>query len=148
MLPPSVMPFVTGPKAWNFGIGDMVETGWISKPIPDDLQDEAKSAIRALDAFLEPVDCGWLAGRIATLLSHYWIKDTPAPVLDHVAGDWIDVLGEYPAQAIQDACIAWLKTSKWAPRPADIVELVEQSIGDAARQRARLLRCMAIEQGG
>jgi hypothetical protein len=50
----------------------------------------------------------WLAGRIVTLLKHYFEADEDPAVIREMARDWIEVLGELPEAAIAEACRTYL----------------------------------------
>ena len=66
----------------------------------------------------------WIAGRIATLLSHYWRDDDPIELLTAMATDWVEVLAGMPQQALQQACIQYLRDEpRRRPTPGAILEL-------------------------
>lgn len=67
----------------------------------------------------------WTRGRLATLLSHYWIDKGPDELKEAVANDWVAiVMGEPcpPDWAINKACLAWLggKDARKKPLPGEI----------------------------
>jgi hypothetical protein len=75
-----------------------------------------------------PVDEEWLAGRIATLLSHYFIEDRSEGLARAVADDWIAaVMGDPcpPAWAINAGCIAYIggPNARRRPMPGEIRDL-------------------------
>jgi len=73
-------------------------------------EDEAEAAL-TMDAIwcLEtPATRKWIAARIVTLLSHYFVAQQEASVADAVAEDWCSILDDYPAWAIANACRWWL----------------------------------------
>lgn len=63
----------------------------------------------------------WIAGRIETLLSHYYQPDNPAEVRDGAIDDWVELLAPLSRQSIEHACSAWLKDQpRRRPSPGDI----------------------------
>lgn len=85
------------------------------------LPDKAASvhSLRAHQAHRE-----WIAGRIATLLSHYWRDDDPMELLTAMAADWVEVMAGMPQQAVQQACIQYLRDEpRRKPTPGAILEL-------------------------
>ena len=65
----------------------------------------------------------WIAGRIATLLSHYWRDDDPLELLTAMAADWVEVLAGMPKDAIQQACVQYLRDEpRRRPTPGAILE--------------------------
>lgn len=87
----------------------------------ENLPDKAGSAhsLRAHQAHRE-----WIAGRIATLLSHYWRDDDPMELLTAMASDWVEVLAGMPQPAVQEACIQYLRNEpRRKPTPGAILEM-------------------------
>lgn len=81
----------------------------------------------------------WIAGRIKTLLAHFWRPDDPQPIEEAVISDWVEALVGYRTQDIQDACIAYLKAPDTAksgaairPGPHHVIRLIER---ENARKR-------------
>lgn len=68
----------------------------------------------------------WIAGRVVTLLSHYFVAQTDAAVAEAMADDWCEMLEEYPAWAIANACRWWMSRENprkhFKPMPGDIQE--------------------------
>jgi hypothetical protein len=51
----------------------------------------------------------WIAGRVVTLLGHYWRADDPVELSAAIAADWAEVLEGIPQDFIQKACLKYLK---------------------------------------
>ncbi len=84
----------------------------------------------------------WVAGRILTLLKHYYIDfKEPANLTRAIARDWIKVLERYSPQAIDHACAEWLSRSAKKPKISNIAGLAaawEESLRHDIR-RAHLI---------
>ena len=92
----------------------------------ENLPDKAASAhsLRAHQAHRE-----WIAGRIATLLSHYWRDDDPIELLTAMAADWVEVMAGMPQQAVQQACVQYLRNEpRRRPTPGAILELARMAM--------------------
>lgn len=77
----------------------------------------------------------WVRGRIATLLSHYYIADKPEELDTALAGDWIEAMmaspyGPLPEWALQRACVRWLSgpNARRRPVPGDILALAAEEM--------------------
>lgn len=73
----------------------------------------------------EPVSDGqhaqWIAGRVTTLLSHYYQPDAPAELREAAIDDWIKLLLPFPPQTIEKACASYLRDQpRRRPSPGDI----------------------------
>lgn len=63
----------------------------------------------------------WIAGRVLTLLNHYWREDDPVEMSAAIARDWADVLEGLPQEYIQKAAIRFQQQSgNRKPTPAAI----------------------------
>ena len=72
----------------------------------------------------QPEHRQWIAGRIYTLLSHYWREDDPDALTTAIASDWVEVLAGMPQRAIQNACVQYLRDEpRRKPTPGAILEL-------------------------
>lgn len=92
----------------------------------ENLPDKAASthSLRAHQAHRE-----WIAGRIATLLSHYWRDDDPIELLTAMAADWVEVMAGMPQQAVQQACVQYLRNEpRRRPTPGAILELARMAM--------------------
>ena len=79
----------------------------------------------------------WIAGRIATLLSHYWRDDDPMELLTAMAADWVEVLAGMPQAAVQQACVQYLRNEpRRRPTPGSILELARLAMPAPAIVRA------------
>lgn len=110
-----------------------------------DVRDWLEIAERALGVS----DKEWLAGRILTLLKHYYIdRKEPASLTRAIARDWIKALERYSPQAIDHACAEWLSRSEKKPKISNIAGLAaawEQRIRHDIH-RARLIISPPPEQ--
>ena len=70
----------------------------------------------------------WIAGRIYTLLSHYWREDDPDALTTAIASDWVEVLAGMPQRAIQTACLQYLRDEpRRKPTPGAILALARDA---------------------
>ena len=60
------------------------------------------------------------AALIGRLLAHYWTTNEPQEVRRAIAEDWLEDLGEFPAEVVEAACREWRQTQSRRPTPADI----------------------------
>lgn len=69
----------------------------------------------------ESQHAAWVAGRVRTLLSHYFQPDQPIEVQDAALEDWAEMLTPYSRQAIEYACTSYLRDQpRRRPTPGDI----------------------------
>lgn len=72
----------------------------------------------------KPAPRNWLLGRIATLLSHYFVASTDNRIVEAMADDWAAIIGKHPAWAVSDACRWWIGADnprhKFKPLPGEI----------------------------
>ena len=77
----------------------------------------------------------WIAGRIDTLLKHFYEKNVAVDVAGEILRDWIKVLMPYPEAVISDACDSYIRNEKKRrPTPADIRSMCQAS-QEAKHQR-------------
>ena len=63
----------------------------------------------------------WIAGRIMTLLSHYFQPENPAEVQEAALDDWVEALSPFSQQAIDGACKRYIiDQPRRRPSPGDI----------------------------
>lgn len=63
----------------------------------------------------------WIAGRIETLLSHYFQPNQPENVTEAAMTDWIRLLHGMPRHAISTACDGYIRDQpRRRPSPGDI----------------------------
>lgn len=55
-----------------------------------------------------PTTRRWVAGRVATLMSQYFVSSAGADIMEGIAEDWIAELEDLPSWAIQKACQWWM----------------------------------------
>jgi len=106
----------------------VVKSGWEPPALGPEARAEVEAFDRALAAYLEPAAPGYVSGRIATTLAHYFVPDIPAPLQRAMLADWQDALAEFPAWAIANACQAWLVHERRKPTPADVVTLCRAEV--------------------
>lgn len=79
----------------------------------------------------------WIAGRAATLLSHYFQPDAPAEVQEAAIEDWVNALSEYSQSAIEHACETYLRDQpRRRPTPGEIRQRCV-SYADSIRSRTK-----------
>lgn len=84
----------------------------------------------------------WLAGRIATLLAHYFLSTTDASISTMVGADWIDCLGVFPREHIDKAATWWRDNETRKPKPADIRKLAIGFFGETEWEKIMRLKEM------
>ena len=78
----------------------------------------------------------WIAGRIQTLLNHYFQPDNPADVTEAALDDWVDMLGPFSQPAIEHACASYLRDQpRRRPSPGDITARAETFDRDGERRK-------------
>lgn len=122
-----------------------------SPPVAIGMEDlaEARRMIPVYEAYLTPAPAPWVSGRIATLMAHYYTPDMPQALGAAVFGDWIDILDDLPAHAIQEAAKKWLRTeTRRRPGPGDIRDLAMRLVGDEMKilERLRKIAVMGERQ--
>lgn len=84
----------------------------------------------------------WIAGRVATLLSHYFQPDNPQPVQDEALVDWVKQLTGYSEGQIEGACQLYLRNQpRRRPTPGDVLAYIRSQTKaqkDANDKRAEL----------
>ena len=69
----------------------------------------------------------WIAGRVMTLLSHYFQPDNPAEVQEAAIDDWIETLAPFSQIAIELACKKYIRDQpRRRPTPGDIRAKIRQ----------------------
>lgn len=64
-----------------------------------------------------------------TLLGHYWRDDDPDALTAAIASDWVEVLAGMPKDAIQNACIQYLRDEpRRKPTPGAILALTRAAM--------------------
>lgn len=84
---------------------------------------EAQAIMAQCETLRRPVDRRWLMGRIATLLSHFYVSPMSETEARAVAQDWANALTEFPQWAVEEACDEWLRTMDRRPTIAGIRKL-------------------------
>lgn len=77
---------------------------------------------------LNPASPKWIAGRIETLLSHYFRPATDERIEEAAMMDWITALSGFSQDQISAACSQYLRQEpKRRPTPADIRVFILES---------------------
>lgn len=94
-----------------------------SARLPED-QAEADTTREAIRYLTTPAPGKWIAGRVVTLLSHYFVAQQDPSLAEAVAEDWCAILEDYPAWAIANAARWWMSRENprrnQKPLPGDI----------------------------
>lgn len=94
-----------------------------SAQLPGD-EAEAELTRDAISYLGTPATGKWIAGRVVTLLSHYFVAQQDASIAEAVAEDWCAMLEVYPAWALSNACRWWMGLDNprkhCKPLPGDI----------------------------
>ncbi len=99
---------------------------------------------RPQSALAEQANAGqhaqWIAGRVETLLSHYFQPDNPSEVLEAAVDDWIAALLSKSQAAIRHGCETYLRDQpRRRPTPGDILHRVVAF--ESARVPKRVAEC-------
>lgn len=104
--------------------------------------DEIERMRQADAGIMKPAAEEWVRGRVATLLSHFYVTDMEEYQIAALAGDWIAALrieGNLPPSwALQAACVKWLATNKNKPKPSDINDFVRTEMEWVYKMKSRL----------
>lgn len=109
-----------------------------SAQAPISTMQEAQSILAKCETLRRPAKRDWIAGRVATLLSHFYVSLMGEAEMRAVASDWLDALAEFPEWAIGEACSEWLRTQDRKPTIAGIRKLCAQhfAVVEYTRQKA------------
>lgn len=105
---------------------------------------EAEEVLATCDRLAIPAPGRWISGRVATLLSHYFVSASDERVMSAIAEDWVETLKDYPAWAIQNACRWWMSAENQyrhrKPLPGDVEDACKREVAGiiAARTMAKL----------
>lgn len=108
--------------------------------------DETEAAhTRAAIAYLKrPATRIWVAGRVAALLSHYFVAQQDDGIAAAVAEDWCATLATYPAWSIANACRWWMSRENprkhLKPLPGDIEDRAHAEMEPIRAARITLRR--------
>lgn len=82
---------------------------------------ESQREQTSLDRSRSNTHAEWIAGRVQTLLSHYFQPDNPRDVTVAALGDWVRALAPFSPDDIERACAAYLRDQpRRRPTPGDI----------------------------
>lgn len=89
----------------------------------------------------------WIAGRIKTLLAHYFQTENPSELEEAAIDDWIETLLPFSQHAIQTACSEYLKTEpRRRPTPASILSLAQKAVEQAQAYKAKFHNDLSAEE--
>lgn len=87
-------------------------------------KEELEVSREAAFTLSNPAPRSWIASRVVTLLSHYFVAQQEAAVAEAVAEDWCAMLSDYPAWALAEAARWWMSHENsrkhLKPLPGDI----------------------------
>lgn len=76
---------------------------------------------------LRPASTKWIAGRVMTLLSHYYQPNQTDAVAEAVIIDWVNILREFTQDQIERACRAYMEEfPRYRPGPGDIKRRIQK----------------------
>ncbi len=138
-LPDSLQPLVTTrfknytdcPGYWN-----------APKSITRNQRSQIVDYLQAVRAKYPAPSPEWLAGRIATLLAHYFLASTDASISTMVGADWIDCLAVFPKEHLDKAVTWWRDNETRKPKPADIRKLAIRFFGETEWEKITRLKEM------
>ena len=102
--------------------------------------EEAQSLLATCETLRRPVAKDWLMGRVATLLSHFYVSSTDEAEMRAALSDWADALSEFPAWVIAEACREYLRTQERKPSIAAIRKLCQQHFAVVEFTRMKAMR--------
>lgn len=79
-----------------------------------------------------------MLGRVATMLSHFYVSEADEAQMRAMMADWRDALEGFPRWAIAEACSEYLRTQERKPTIAAIVKLCDHhfAVVEYTRQKA------------
>lgn len=120
-----------------------------SARLPED-QAEAEATREAIAYLSTPAPGKWIAARVMTLLSHYFVAQQDASVTEAVAEDWCTILEEYPAWAIANAVHWWMgrgnQRRHCKPLPGDIQDRAHVEMQRVRAAQITMSRGIASQQ--
>lgn len=98
------------------------------------------------DAYLAPASGDDLTARVTALLLHFYVAKLSPGVHAKLVDDWVKALSDLPMWAIEEACIGWFDTDHGdrKPTPAHIRRMAKAAVADAAEERDKLSRILAL----
>ncbi len=82
----------------------------------------------AMQILNTPANGQWIAGRMVTLLSHYFQPGQDAKASAAAGGDWIKILSKYPQCVVEEAADEWMRTKTHRPTPAHMVGICDRHL--------------------
>ena len=85
-----------------------------------------------------PASSKWVAGRIQTLLSHYFQPDTPSDVTEAALVDWVKSLAGFSAEQIEAGCQSYIRSQpRNRPTPADLRNMIGRGHQQSAQRGSK-----------
>ena len=96
-------------------------------------QSQADQITADVQRLSTPATKQWISGRVATLLSQYFVSSVPDSMMAAIAEDWHEELKAYPSWAITKAVRWWMSSSnperRKKPVPGDIAAMAKREVG-------------------
>ncbi|RRH72014.1 hypothetical protein EG244_15990 [Falsigemmobacter faecalis] len=109
---------------------------------------DLKAVSQAADYLGRPAPRKWIAGRVVSLLSHYFVSQQDETLAAAVAEDWCAMLADYPAWAIANACRWWMSRENprkhCKPLPGDIQDRAHIEMEPVRAARITIARGVAL----
>lgn len=98
------------------------------------------------DAYLAPANGDDLSARVTAYLLHFYVAKLSPGVHAKLVDDWVKALRDLPMWAVEEACTRWFDTDHGdrKPNPAHIRRLAKAAVADAAEERDKLSRILAL----
>lgn len=81
-----------------------------------------------MQAVTEKPDVMSIAGRVETMLNHYFRERMTREDWDIILDDWIDLLGGIPFWAVEYACRRWMREDRRKPTPHYIWKMASDEV--------------------
>lgn len=109
---------------------------------------EIAAVAEAAEYLSAPAPRKWVAGRVVSLLSHYFVSQQDEALASAVAEDWCSMLEDYPAWAIANACRWWMGRENprkhCKPLPGDIQDRAHVELEPVRAARITIARGVAL----
>lgn len=94
------------------------------------------SAVR--EAMKAPASAEWLTGQILTLRRLYSALLTDERLEDAMMDAWMDALEPFPQFAVEAACLEYIRSETFPPKPADICNRAAAVMADLRKRLAEV----------
>jgi hypothetical protein len=99
----------------------------LSAPAPATL-----NAVR--EAMKAPVSAEWLTGQVLTLRRLYSASQSDDRLEDAMMDAWMDALEPFPQFAVEAACMDYIRSETFPPKPADICQRAAAIMADLRKR--------------